>query len=162
MTKFTDVRGCLVRRIDCVSVLLFKQGNLCSTSYPSGNQIDGSPLVAINFVIAFVFLTKFYIMSYWFALLTLKISYWSFILCEYQLPSSIKPWLSTAASVSKNVEKWWKILKFQKIIREVFLSRIFFVERLLMKISRRGKIKCWFYSTSSRRKPGWQFTAGST
>ena len=47
MTKFTDVRGCLAGPIDCGSVLFFKQGSLCSTSYPRENQVDGSPLVAI-------------------------------------------------------------------------------------------------------------------
>ena len=70
--------------------MFFLQFGYFSTSYPSWNQVDGSPLVAIilnrssigwtghprtfmNFVIAFVFLMKFYIRSYWFALLTPKI-----------------------------------------------------------------------------------------
>ena len=62
-----------------------------STSPPCGNLVDGlprdrhtetqsirrtrHPRTSVNFAIEFVFLVKFYIMSYWFALLTLKISY---------------------------------------------------------------------------------------
>ena len=37
-------------------------GRSCSTSYPSGNQVDGSPLVAMNFVVGFMFLMIFCIM----------------------------------------------------------------------------------------------------
>ena len=59
MTNFTDLRGSRVRRIHRGSVLLSKQedlcstsyvrvGRSCSTSYSSGNQVDGSPLVAIR------------------------------------------------------------------------------------------------------------------
>ena len=35
MTKFADVRGCLAEPIRCGSLLLFKQGNLCSSSHYS-------------------------------------------------------------------------------------------------------------------------------
>ena len=46
-TKITDLRGSKVTPIHRGSVLLSKQEDLCSTSYLSGNQVDGSPLVAI-------------------------------------------------------------------------------------------------------------------
>ena len=49
------------------------------------------PRTSVNFVIAFVFLIKFYIRVSSFVRLTLKISYWSLIFCDYQLPSSFKP-----------------------------------------------------------------------
>ena len=43
MTKFADVRGCLVRRSDCVSVLLFKQRPLLYES------LLFEPYLAINY-----------------------------------------------------------------------------------------------------------------
>ena len=75
----------------------------------------GHPRTSMNFVIAFVFLVNFYIMVTSFVLLTFKISYWSFIFCDFQLPSSVKRWLLTATFDFQNVEKWWKFRKFQKI-----------------------------------------------
>ena len=69
----------------------------------------------MNFVSAFVFLVKFWIMVTRIALLTLKISYWSFILCEYELLSSIKPLLTTTVLVFQNVEN---LMKFSKIFEK--------------------------------------------
>ena len=98
-----------------------------STSLPCGNSVDGlphacytephqigsprHPRTSVNFVIAFVFLTDFYIMVTNFDILTLEISYWSFILCDHQLPSSIKLRLLTTAFVFQNDEKMMEILK---------------------------------------------------
>ena len=96
-----------------------------STSPPCGNLVDGlphdchteprsigsarHPRTSVNFVVAFAFLINFYIMVTSFVLLILKISYWSLIFCEYQLPSSIKPWFPTRAQVFQNNEKMMKI-----------------------------------------------------
>ena len=93
---------------------------ICSTS-SGGNQVDGlpparhteprsvgsarHPRTFVNFVIAFVFLMKFCIRVIRFVLLTTKISYWSSILCEYQLPSWSKPLLTTGPWVFQNDEK---------------------------------------------------------
>ena len=47
-TKITDLRGARVTPIHRGSVSLSKQKDLCSTSFPSGSLVDGSPLVAIT------------------------------------------------------------------------------------------------------------------
>ena len=78
------------------------------------------PQTSVNSVIAFVFLIKFYIMVTSFVLLALKISYWSFIFCDFQPPSSMKPWLPTTAFVFQNVEKMMKILKISEKPQEIY------------------------------------------
>ena len=56
----------------------------------------------------------FYIMSYWFVTFRCFILYWSSIFCEYQLPSSTKPLLTTALPPRQNVEKMMKFSNFDE------------------------------------------------
>ena len=99
----------------------------CSTRYPSGNQVDGSPLVAnteprwIGVTLAprrfmimvdiFMFLMIFRIRSYWFVTFISFISYRSLILCDYQLPSSTEPLSTTGVTLRRNDEKMMKFSK---------------------------------------------------
>ena len=99
-----------------------------SASPPCGNLVDGlprdchteprwigpslDPRRSVIFVDIFMFLVIFHIRSYWFVTFRSFISYWSLILCDYQLPCSIKPLFWTSPSLFQNVEKWWN---FQKI-----------------------------------------------
>ena len=53
----------------------------------------------------FIFLVIFHTRSYWFVTFRSFISYWSLILCEYQLWCSIKPWWTTPGPPHQNVEK---------------------------------------------------------
>ena len=148
-----------------------------STSRPCGNLVDGlphdchteprsigwarHPRTSVNFVVAFVFLINLYVMVTSFVLLTLNISYWSFILCDFQLPSSIKPLLLTAAFVFQNVENDENFENFRKY-QEIHFH--FEILNWAHPHERKStmKFQCWFCSTSFRRKPGWRFTAGST
>ena len=105
---------------------------------PGGNLVDGlpparhlksnteprsigsarHPRTSVNFVIAFVFLRMFYIWVTSFVPFTLNTSYWSLIFCDYELPSSIKPWLTRGLWVFqmlKNDEKIEISEKSQKI-----------------------------------------------
>ena len=72
----------------------------------------------MNFVVAFVFLVRFYIMVTSFVLLILEISYSRLILCDYQfeLDGTL---IINPAVVFQNDEKWWKFWKFQKILRNI-------------------------------------------
>ena len=62
----------------------------------------------------FMFLVKFHIRSYWFVTFRSFILYWSWILCEFQLPSSTKPRLTTSRCLRQNVEKWWNFRFLRK------------------------------------------------
>ena len=88
----------------------------CHKTEPHRIGWAGHPRTSMNFVVEFVFLVNFCIMVTSFVLLTLNISYWSFIFCEYQLPSSIKPLLTTGVWV---FQKWWKMMIFFKKIRKI-------------------------------------------
>ena len=64
-----------------------------------------------------------------------------------------------------NFLKYWemmKILENLKNLRKILFLRKSIFECLQMDISLGDEVKWWFCSTSSRRKPGWRFTAGST
>ena len=89
--------------------------------------------------------------------------YWSSISCEYQLSYSTKPLLTTGLCVH---QKWWEMKKFQSSdekYREFWLMLCIMIWGTLEegKFEKRCQTK-EFCSTSSRRKPGWRFTAGST
>ena len=89
-------------------------------------QWIGVTLAPRRFVIMvdfFMFLMIFYIMSYWFVTFRCYILYWSLTFCEYQLPSSTKPLLTTALPPRQNVEKMMKISKNMKI--SIFQSKTF-------------------------------------
>ena len=150
-----------------------------STSPPCGNLVDGlphdchteprwigvtlAPRRSIILVDIFMFLETFCIMSYWFGTLEPFISYWSLISCEYQLWWSSKPRLTNQ---SASTQKCWKndeILEFQR----KFVSKTPGSGNLHLRSSPWRKfwgriINEVICSTSSRRKPGWRFTAGST
>jgi hypothetical protein len=104
---------------------------------PGGNQVDGLPPArhteprwigqtmdprrSVILVDIFMFLVIFHIRSYWFVTFRSFISYWSLILCEYQLWWSMKPLFSTPGRVGQNVEKWWKFSKNMK--KSIFQSK---------------------------------------
>ena len=93
------------------------------------------PRTFVNFVVAFVFLTKFYITVTSFVLLTLKISYWSLIFGDYQRPSSIKPWWTTRLWVFQNDENMMKTLKILKNIRKSISIPKFWIEYTRWRLS---------------------------
>ena len=111
----------------------------------------------------FMFLVILYFMSYWFGTLEPFISYWSLISCEYQLWWSSKPRLTNQRVSSRKCWKNDEILEF----RRKFFSKTPGSGNLHLRMSPWRKFRerisneviC---STSSRRKPGWRFTAGST
>ena len=94
-----------------------------------------------------------------FALLILKILYWSF---RYQLSCSIKPLFPTTAFVYQNVEKWWKHWKLSKNDKKFIFCRMFRIGCIPMEANRKWLKNMVFCSTSFRWKPGWRFTSGST
>ena len=136
-----------------------------------GNPVDGLPpaghteprwinmtmdprrsVILVDF---FMFLVITYIRSYWFV--TFR------ILCEYWLWCSTKPWLTTGTSPHRNVQKIMEILKFQWFFsRKSFESRNEELKSSRWRKIREGIVNNVICSTSFRRKPGWQFTAGST
>ena len=93
------------------------------------------PRTSVNFVIAFVFLLNFYVKVTSFVLLTLNISYWSLILCDYQLLCSTKPLFPTLGRVRRNVEKWGNFIFF------IFKSTYFIFENC--KIWKCSKSYVW-------------------
>ena len=86
-----------------------------------------------------------YIMSYWFVTFRSFILYWRLILCDYQLPSSTKPLLTTELPLRQNVEKMMKFPKqniFQFFKAKRFLFRKFKIFKFL-KISFFWKCSCF-------------------
>ena len=85
-----------------------------------------------------MFLINFYIMVTGFVLLNLKISYWSFIFCDFQRPSSTKPWLLTAAFVFQNVENDENFENIIKNIKKSLYISKFQIEYISMKENKCG------------------------
>ena len=109
-----------------VELWLVEQRFPCLKSNTEPHQIGWTrhPRTSMNFVVAFVFLVKFHIMVTSFVLLTLKISYWSFIFCKYQRLSSIKPQFLGGVRDFEHDEKMINILKIlEKISGNSFSSR---------------------------------------
>ena len=85
----------------------------------------------------------------------------SFIFCHYQLLKSTRPQFPARLCFHEHVKKCVIFFKIQNFFHKLVSSAIF-----KLNSSRRRKsktlIRCVDCSTSSRRKPGWRFTAGST
>ena len=146
---------------------------------PGANPVDGLPPArhtdprwigvtldprrSVILVDIFMFLVIFYSMSYWFGTLEPFISYWSLISCEYPLWWSSKPRLTNQrASPQKMLEKMMKFSNLTKILIKNSWIWKFTFESSSWKNFSGWIINEVICSTSSRRKPGWRFTAGST
>ena len=79
------------------------------------NWRDHGPAKIRDFGQHFYVLVIFHTRSYWFVTFRSFISYWSLILCDYQLPCSTKPLLTTGVTLRQNVKKmmiFFKNMKF--------------------------------------------------
>ena len=136
-----------------------------------GNQVDGLPPArhtelrwigltmdpqrSAILVEIFMFLVISYIRSYWFVTFKSLILYWSWILCEYQLPCSIKFFFSTLGWIYQNVEKWWFFQKIWKIqfskakpflfrnLKTYFFGKLYFHLKIFMLTNVLKSIRCF-------------------
>ena len=131
----------------------------CHNTEPRWIGVTLAPRRFMIMVDIFMFLVR----SYWFVTFRSSILYWSLISCEYQLWRSIKPRLTNQRASSRKCWENDEIFEFRR--------------KFLLKTPGSGNLhlrsspcrKFWgriinevICSTSSRRKPGWRFTAGST